>query len=416
LIKEIISSPFLNSINNEAVLYYGVHVCDGLDLLEENSVNCTVTSPPYWGLRKYATTPEIWGGDVGCDHDWGLLIPPRKKGQVEQTKNSSDTSVSSSGNSTQGQHCSKCQAWQGNLGLEPQYDCNAWARKDEPCNSCYVCHMRTIFGKVHRVLKDDGILWLNIGDSYAAGGGKMDPGKHAQVGATKKGVQRRTDTRGLQVKQKNLLGIPWRVALALQSDGWFLRSDCIWHKPNGMPQSVRDRFTTNHEYFFQLTKSPRYYFDQDSVRIPHKEESVARRGRGRSQKHKWSDTVDVRPDTPQGLEKDLENSLHPLGKNRRTVMSCSLQPYSGGHFAVFPTKLIEPLIIAGCPPDGTVLDPFSGSGTTGLVSLKEGRNYVGLDLGEEYLELARHRILGLKPPQKLDPNAEDIFSFFEDAT
>lgn len=250
--------------------------------LPNGSVDCIVTSPPYFGLRDY-----------GSESQYGLEETP----------------------------------------------------------AAYVETMRALFNECRRVLADNGTLWLNIGDSYSGiRGGKSAPdnkNKHAEADTpssfTGKGSQR-----------KNLLGIPWRVAFALQDDGWILRNSIIWNKPNAMPESVTDRLSGRHENLFMFSKSQRYWFDLDPIR------EASGGGVGRNDR----------------------------GKNPGDVWSINTQPFPGAHFAVFPQELARRCIVAGCKPGGTVLDPFSGSGTTGLVAQQNGRKYVGIDISAEYLKLS----------------------------
>jgi DNA modification methylase len=232
-----------------------------------------------------------------------------------------------------------------------------------------------VFREVRRCLRDDGTLWLNLGDSYSAGGrgggGKQDTNKGSiNLGAWKVAGY----------GQKQLLGVPWKVAFALQADGWILRQDIIWHKPNPMPESVTDRCTKAHEYIFLLSKSPRYHFQQQL-------EPAA-----------W----DGRQDTfYKGGPKDMAGGAHERWRrgdngeylrNKRSVWTVSTKPYKGAHFATFPADLIEPCILAGAPIGTVVLDPFLGSGTTAMVARKLGRSYVGIELNPEYIELAHKRI------------------------
>ena len=284
--------------------------------LDDESVQCIVTSPPYWGLRKY-------------DGEQGVEWPGAQYSPMSGLPNL---------------HISRmiCE-----LGLEPTI-------------SAYVAHIVLVFREMRRVLKDDGVAWLNMGDSYASrtkgsgGSGKstLGPNKDLQNIQFQK-YESRNYNHGL--KDKDLCGIPWRVVFALQADGWYLRSDVIWSKANPMPESIRDRPTRAHEYVFLLAKSKRYYYDADAV----KESSV--------------DAASTR--------------------NRRTVWHMATQPYKGAHFATWPQKLVEPMILAGSRPGETVLDPFSGSGTSGVVALEHGRNYIGIDISDEYnRELAEERL------------------------
>jgi len=340
--------------------------------IPDASVHCCVTSPPYWGLRDYGV-----------------------KGQI---------------------------------GLEPTVD-------------RYLRRMVAVFAEVWRVMRDDGTLWLNLGDCYtASASGGQHFGKHLQ---NADGNRLDRDTRKLRLarggnrignrssfrrdrqsfrsvphkgadglRPKNLIGIPWRVAFALQEFGWNLRADIIWHKPNPMPESVTDRPTKAHEYIFLMTKSPRYFYDAEAIKEAASPDTHARYARGRSDNHKWADggplarTLDhmvrkpgVNPKAAHnGKNGSKQNESFAAAvkdvvdtRNKRTVWTVPTHPYSGAHFATFPPDLIKPCILAGCPLGGTVLDPFGGSGTTGMVALEYGRNAVLIELNPEYAELARRR-------------------------
>jgi DNA modification methylase len=252
----------------------------------------------------------------------------------------------------------------------------------------YVSALVNVFREVRRILTDDGTLWLNLGDSYANDGkwGGSSGGKHVEAlhGAT--GIGR--GKKSTSLKPKDLIGIPWRVAFALQADGWYLRQDIIWHKPNPMPESVTDRCTKAHEYIFLLAKSPRYYFDAEAVKEP----AVNTRKPGR----KITDTretygVGGGNAGLNGLMARYHNGEMPTHRNRRSVWSIATKPFKGAHFATFPPDLIEPCILAGSATGDTVLDPFNGSGTTGIVSVKHGRRYVGIELNPEYVEITNKR-------------------------
>ena len=353
--------------------------------LADKSCHMCVTSPPYWSLRDYSVV--------------------------------------------------------GQLGLEKLHDCLGWATGN-PCGECFVCHVVAWEREVKRVLRDDGTFWLNLGDSYGAGGG-------AQVIQTKNASHGLEGMRGAQaVKPKDMCGIPWRVALALQADGWYLRSDIIWSKPNPMPESVTDRPTKSHEYLFLLAKSQHYYYDADAIREALQEEPHAP---GNIPKFGEVKRNDFGTDRMQAIWGN------PAGRNRRTVWTIATAPYSGGHFATFPPKLVEPCIRAGtsergccptcgkqwtrvvektppgrhesehqtiasgrgnggdrskhaepsvsttlgwqqsctCPPHEpvpcTVLDPFAGSGTTGQVCARLSRSFIGVELNFEYIDLAKTR-------------------------
>ena len=306
-------------------------VIDGLAQLDDGSVQTCVTSPPYWGLRDYGVEGQI-----------GLEKTPEE----------------------------------------------------------YVERMVRVLREVRRVLKDDGTLWLNLGDSYASFRDSMC------VPQTISGEQRSMPTFGASnrgaaafassaIKHKDIVGIPWRVAFALQADGWYLRQDIIWHKPNPMPESVRDRCTKAHEYIFLLSKQARYYYDQDACREKtgneiSEEEYAKLDGQRHFHEH----------DLTQGMMQynpEFKSATQPLGRNKRSVWTVPTQSYSEAHFATFPPKLIEPCILAGCPEGGTVLDPFCGSGTTGMVALRHVRQFVGIELNAEYVDMAHRRIQGDMP-------------------
>jgi DNA modification methylase len=352
--------------------------------LADESVHCVVTSPPYWGLRDYGTA--TWeGGDEGCDHlekelSWSTKLEREQKKRAGKKLSYRDT-------------CGKCGAIRidNQLGLE--------STPEE-----YVENMVAVFREVRRVLRADGTLWLNLGDSYATGGysgegnvTNKDPSRYPGGWRTQPRAQGAMKTAGVGgLKPKDLCGIPWRVAFALQADGWWLRSDIIWSKPNPMPESVTDRPTKAHEYLFLLTKSARYYYDADAVREALKESSIERG------KYGWSGNTDdskfISVQAGQGFRRvkkegtKLNELYNPAGRNRRTVWHIATAPYSGAHFATYPPALVEPCIKAGCPEGGTVFDPFAGSGTTLQVARALGRNGVGLDLSAEYLHLARQRL------------------------
>ncbi len=227
----------------------------------------------------------------------------------------------------------------------------------------YVAKMVDVFREVRRVLRGDGTLWLNLGDTYNSNPhGSRDPNRWPK--------QQRNDhtpdnkPRCHALKAKDLCGIPWRVALALQADGWYLRQDIIWHKPNPMPESVRDRCTKAHEYIFLLSKEPKYHYDHEAIKEP---ATYAGQSRGGSKKY--------------------------ATRNKRSVWTVSPRPLKGAHFAVFPPALIEPCILAGCPKGGTVLDPFAGSGTTAEVAIQHGRKAVLCELNAEYVEMQKERLV-----------------------
>ena len=289
--------------------------------LPDASVNCCVTSPPYFGLRDYQVA--------------------------------------------------------GQIGLEDTPD-------------AFVARLVEVFREGRRVLRDDGTLWLNLGDSYArTGGTDRRVSDTAKVGSTRNTLAQMSDRTGrapIGLKDKDLIGIPWRVAFALQADGWYLRQDIIWHKPNPMPESVRDRCTKAHEYVFLLSKGLRFYFDSEAIKEPVAESSVARLSQPTLAQQAGSARV---PGKTNGNMKAVGNGET---RNRRSVWTVTTKPFKGAHFATFPPDLIEPCILAGCPVGGTVLDPFGGSGTTAGVAIKHGRNAILCELNPDYAALVNARV------------------------
>ncbi|MBN2253973.1 MAG: site-specific DNA-methyltransferase [Kosmotogaceae bacterium] len=260
----------------------------------------------------------------------------------------------------------------------------------EKTPEAYVERLVTIFAEVRRVLRSDGTLWLNLGDSYASGGNgwrSSDSQSSTLNGGKPHNILNRNGcpvTSGM--KPKDLVGIPWMVAFALRADGWYLRSDIIWHKPNPMPESVTDRPTKSHEYIFLLSKSERYFYDAAAIAEPVKA-LWGTRDRTHGKYHNKGSGL-----TPHsGLEKEY------LTANKRSVWNITSQPYKEAHFATFPPELPRLCILAGCPEGGTVLDPFNGVGTTGLVALRLGREYIGIELNPEYVEMSQRRIVNDAP-------------------
>ena len=254
--------------------------------------------------------------------------------------------------------------------------------------------MVKVFREVKRVLRDDGTCWLNLGDSYASStsttGGYSD--KSTLIGYTGEHTKGREMNKAENpikkelgnLKPKDLVGIPWRVAFALQADGWYLRQDIVWHKPNPMPESVTDRCTKSHEYIFLLTKSAKYYYDNDAIREPHKEESLNRvKGKWNGHREKGSSYSEM----------DIKKMCHENGRNKRDVWTINTQSYKEAHFAVFPPKIPELCIKAGSKEGDTVLDPFFGSGTTGWVAQRLGRKWIGIELNAEYIKIAEKRFI-----------------------
>jgi DNA modification methylase len=285
----------------------------------------------------------------------------------------------------------------------------------------YVQNMVDVFREVKRVLRDDGTLWLNLGDSYAGSGKGAGnyPGDYPKQNSNKGSL----GIKGLPVvtpeglKPKDLVGIPWMVAFALRADGWYLRSDIIWSKPNPMPESVKDRPTKSHEYIFLFSKSDKYYYEREAIMEPLAESSIARisqdlegqKGSERANGGAKTNGNMKAVFTPRGSKGVIKNPLNtglrdddsdftpPDKRNKRTVWTVTTKPYKEAHFATFPPDLIEPCILAGCPEGGRVLDPFFGSGTTGQVAMKNNRNFTGIELNSKYIDIAKKRLSNVQP-------------------
>jgi len=453
---------------------------DILRSLPAASVHCCITSPPYWGLRNYGTAPQIWGGHPACCHQFTEALQHGRRGKRGVSGSGGrlypglTESGQGPGSGGGGMRCCRCGAWRGELGLEPTPE-------------LYVEHLVEIFRAMRKALRNDGTVWLVLGDSYAGSWGNQGrkPGRGTQRPIHGPMIQNldpypiRSSHTGSWVhshptlKPKDLVGIPWRVALALQDEGWYLRSDIIWAKPNPMPESVIDRPTRSHEHIFLLTKSERYFYDAVAIAEP-----LARPEEG----------ARTNPAKFGGAQKcagaRLQSRLHSgnqyrgtptMTRNRRTVWTIATEPYAEAHFATYPTAVVEPCILAGtsqrgcCPKCGalwrrvalktsvqpidydgkwsltdpqssarrmlanvrarrqageahdhpfpapktlgwvpdcthggdpvpcTVLDPFCGSGTTGVVALRLGRRFIGIELNPSYVAMAGRRIAADAP-------------------
>lgn len=311
-----------------------------LRTMESDSVDCVVTSPPYWGLRDYGV--------------------------------------------------------EGQMGMEPTPD-------------AFLTGMVQVFREVRRVLKPTGTCWVNMGDSYAGARRGGHPSNTSTLNGSASVAPRtasrrrddapvpRSDIRVPGLKPKDLVGMPWRLALALQADGWWLRRDIIWHKPNPMPESVTDRPTTAHEYLFLLTKGERYHYEADAIREPLSEATLKRVQPHRAQPGKADRAGEVpRAGQPKNTLR-LDQAAPESGRNARSVWTVATVPFPESHFATFPLKLVEPCILAGSPGGGRVMDPFAGSGTTGCAALLHGRSFIGIELNAEYAAMARRRISTYDP-------------------
>ena len=285
----------------------------------------------------------------------------------------------------------------------------------EETPSEYIDKLVEVFREVRRVLKDDGTLWLNIGDSYAGsgkgrnkGGNFNEKAETIQSSGQRDGLIRRTLSQADGYKRKDLIGIPWLLAFALRADGWYLRADIIWQKPNAMPESVKDRPTRAHEYIFLLSKSRNYYYDAEAVKEPAVgfynavpagskgtgKPNARRRGNSRTFRGGGAYTHDQAADNSAMVERESHGLVpNETGKrNRRSVWTVATRPYKGAHFATFPEELVRPCVLAGARPGDTVLDPFAGSGTTGAVAVKNGRDFIGIEINPVYSEMCEQRI------------------------
>jgi DNA modification methylase len=425
--------------------------------LPDESVQCVVTSPPYWSLRDYGIPPIVWDGDPDCDHlmrdeaprageayggktKWqhvaadaqaaGVPVREQAPGAWEDLTVYRDSPIRDGGEgvgfndaaTTKAQRwktsavCSRCGAWRGCLGLEPTPE-------------LYVQHIVQIFRELKRVLKKDGTLWLNLGDSYSGSGrGLNGDGSHSAKPGEKQytnkgaldsgGVGAKADMHDKRVeagvigrywvapppglKAKDLCGIPWMVAFALRADGWYLRSDIIWSKPNPMPESVTDRPTRSHEYLFLLTKSKTYYYDVEAIKeecVPgtlarvsqetlntqtggFKQEQYEQNFPGR--KHRDRRPADI-------LKHMGATGVGVTTRNRRSVWSIPTAPFSEAHFATFPKDLVIPCVLAGSKAGDVVMDPFGGSGTVGKVAIELGRKAILIEPNPEYLKMIEKR-------------------------
>ena len=433
---------------------------DALSILKtfpEKIFNTCVTSPPYYGLRAYGTNPVIWDGDENCKHEFTDEVKKGTTGGpcILKGAGKAMTEARYTPNTKFG-FCVKCGAWRGELGSEPSPE-------------LFVKHIVDIFREVKRTLMDDGTLWCNLGDSYW-GSGKGIGSNHGKAVYTDENVSKIDYDKNLNLKPKDLIGIPWMVAFALRADGWYLRQDIIWSKPNPMPESVIDRCTKAHEYIFHLSKSSKYYYDAKAIATPYKDKTYTTfgceakgngDGSGLIKSENWGNDVKVRKpkqwktpdgwDTGEGSHGTIHREGREKGKigytpkrnprpgidinggnqgkggipikgyehrgtgdktltghsgnfdsngdligdglaNKKSVWTVGTQSFSEAHFATFPEKLIVDCIKAGCPEGGTVLDPFGGANTTGLVSRKLNRNYVAIELNPAYIKIGEKRV------------------------
>lgn len=380
--NEIIMKPYFE--NSLGQIYCG-NAPDILRQLPDELVQCVVTSPPYWGLRDYGLKPIIWDDHNGCEHEWHDGPKCHDDGQHKGTKYGARGIRKKTRERTMaGRFCIHCNAWRGSLGHEPTI-------------KLYISHLVQIFQEIRRILKKDGTVWLNLGDSYAThnakgphGGQFGKPIKKGFDDIFRKDIKAGARHEGL--KEKDICMIPARLALALQADGWWLRSDIIWAKPNPMPESVTDRPTKAHEYIFLLTKNQKYYYDSEAIR----EDSIDDKSYTEKKPRNPGKIHNYDPKN-YGMSIGKDNKLTITGKsypkrNKRSVWTISTYPYPKAHFATFPEALVEPCILAGSRKGDIILDPFYGSGTVGVVAAKAGRKFIGIDLKPEYCDMAIKRI------------------------
>ena len=319
---------------------------DKLKEIPDNTLQSTICSPPYWGLRDYKTGKWV-GGDENCPH---MRLSKVKDGNSNTGHLGMHTQGDVVGDAVYKSVCPLCGARRvdSQIGLE-----------ETPEE--YINKLVEVFSEVHRATRDDGTLWINMGDTYCSK--KMDG-----------------------YKPKDLIGIPWMLAFALRKEGWYLRQDIIWHKPNPMPENVKDRCTKSHEYIFLLSKSRKYYYDHKAI----EEEAVGER---------WGKNTPINMDNTKDLENQFNGLTRPRKmlyktRNKRSVWTVTPKPFKGAHFATFPEKLIEPCILATTKKNDYILDPFSGAGTTGLVAGKHDRNTILIELNKQYAEMSRERLSG----------------------
>lgn len=360
-------------MNYNNTILYG----DALEMLTDlprQTVQMCVTSPPYWGLRDYGTG-EWTSGDPECKHIRTEIRTGKNLAASPASSKGGAKKIASINKIQYTQICEKCGAKRTDfqIGLEPDLE-------------SYVIRLVKVFREVKRVLKNDGTLWLNLGDSYAGSG---SPGGDFKDGKGGDSYLRPYNRNPQGLKPKDLCMIPARVAMALQADGWYLRSEIIWHKPNCMPESVKDRPTNAHEKIYLFSKSRTYYYDWQAIAEPLASSTMHD---SRTIDEAYTEKRPQR-DYP-GHAQNGSGMLKPYGKkrNKRTVWQVPLRPYKGAHFAVYPPDLIVPCIKAGSKKEDLVLDPFFGSGTTGEVAKALGRYYLGIELNKEYADLQHHRL------------------------
>ncbi len=417
---------------------------DALKELPSESVDCIITSPPYYGLRSYKGADTIWGGDPNCEHEWEAEVETvlhygeSSKQPIENLLNKRENPDTKDHQKIKSNFCSKCGAWKGQLGLEPTYQ-------------LYIDHLMLITKELKRVLKKTGTMFWNMSDSYAGNMGWTEKYANKQQWHPEEQIKR--DSR---IQSKSLMLIPERFALAMLDDGWILRNKIIWRKVNGMPASVKDRFANKWEYVFFFTKSKKYYFDLDAVRKPFADERRMNKANKNTKYDKSitpgipstrdvifnplganpGDVIDEKPYHPKGdptihgqrlpPQPGQKGAFNPLGANPGDILetpalraktwastpghkftherqydpnadggdffNIATIPHKEAHFAVYPETLVAPFIKAGCPKPGVVLDPFAGSGTTGVVAEVLGRDSILIEISPEYCDIIKERL------------------------
>ncbi|MCA1596104.1 MAG: site-specific DNA-methyltransferase [Chloroflexi bacterium] len=380
--------------------------------LPAGSVHTCITSPPYYGLRSYGTNPQIWGGNPpDCDHLFEEVFTPNQNCGAGVTPKDKDTErdggpLPCKDDGPRGRlsaFCSRCGCWRGELGSEVS-------------PSDFVAHLVDVFAEVRRCLHPSGLLLVNLGDSYNGSGGA---GGDYGPGGLKEGQPKFKPTRDRSIPRKSLIGIPQRFALAMVEAGWIWRAEMCWIKNNPMPSSATDRPSVAHEWFLMFSQSERYFWDMDAVRVRHVTEWIGQKttaivnpdrndggakcttGDPAGRAYRTSDPFRA------GLDEAIEEQERYLAHLRKIkerggllvdpegdpfALCVNTQGSSLEHYAGYPVKLVDPLVRAGCPAGGTVLDPFSGTGSTGVAALRNGRSYLGIELNEKYAAMSRERL------------------------
>ena len=353
---------------------------NGLKQIPDNFIDCVVTSPPYWALRKY-DVPVLWDVDPNCEHEFSIHTMKKTNGAKSSTVGNNMKGLASFSSSSN--FCTKCNAWQGELGLEPSFE-------------LYITHLLQIFDQVKRVLKKEGACWVVIGDTYAAGTRGRTKGdslreKHHEYRKDIPLSEGSPNRMGCGIIEKSLCLLPERFAIGMIEHGWILRNEVIWHKRNCMPSSAMDRFTNNYEHVYFFVKSKKYYFNTQYE--PYQTHENRPMGLFRSRNWDYnSKHSDNNYYGHQNKNKKKVGGEERLTRIKRTVWTINTMPFPEAHFAIFPEKLVETPVKATCPEGGILLDPFLGSGTSALVALKMNRNFIGIEPKTDYLKIIEKRI------------------------